>query len=789
MLRALAIFFVVPVVARAVDPIPNVTARATSAQVDRLFGAQNLCSNTGLSPPNKDGARALTKNVYTDGGCMWHSGYIALGGDENPTVEFDLAKVYNVGRFHVWNHNGSPHRGFKHVSVFVSEDGKKWTSVAQRFTFARAPGEEGYTGESYEFSPPVRARYVRFFCDSTHRVGGNRELAGLGKVWFYEAEKVGGDSPHFGGGVFPDAAGAINVKLPPYNAKGDGANDDTAAIQKAINDWQGSGRTLILPAGTYLVSASLQYAPGNGYGYNNFRGVGTAKTIIRLKDGTFTDPERPQPVLSLGYNGRPDGQGVHADWFNNNVSHLTIDVGNGNTGAIAIQYYSNNVGVLRDVTLISRDAKGHIGLDLGYADQNGPCLVKDIRIDGFAIGVRSGATVNSQTAEHVTITNCSKVGWENSGQCLSIRGLKVSSTGAGFVNKYGVVTLVDSEFFGSGSANNLPAVSNGETLFARNIQTKGYKFAIENLRKNNEPTPNAGGANVEEWVSTKPLTLFPVAEPRSLNLPVRETPDVEWDPPSTWANVRAFRDLADPDDSASLQRAIDSGATTVYFPAGGGYYLGEPIELRGNVRRVIGMFADVYGLNRAEAIWRVSNDGPHTLVLQDCRGHIIIEHSAAQRTVVVKNGQGMNGKLTGGGDVFLENVVGEWEFKMGRAWARQYNNEREGNHVRNSGAMLWILGYKTERGGTLIETTNGGSTEVLGGLSYTTTQGKLAPMFTSKDSRVSIVIGEVCYTGDPFALLFEQTRGKQTKTLERKDVPLRPAFLQGGQLPLFVAEP
>jgi hypothetical protein len=784
MLRALALLVVLPAVARAADPIPNVTAKATSEQVKTLYGAQNLCSDAGLGAPDKDGNRALAKN-----GSVWHSGYIALGGDENPTVEFDLGKVRDVGRFHVWNHNGSPHRGFKFVSVFASEDGKTWTPVAQRFAFAKAPGADGYTGESHEFVPAIRARHIRFHCDGTHRVGGNRELAGLGKVRFYEAAKTGGEVPQYGGGAFPDAAGAINVKLPPYGAKGDGTTDDTAAIQKAIDEWQGSGRTIVLPAGTYLVSAPLRYTPAKGHGYNNLRGAGVTKTTIRLKDDTFTDGAKPLPVLSLGFNGKPDGKGVHADWFNNNVTDFTIDTGRGNAGAIALQYYSNNAGALRDVALVSRDAKGLIGLDLGYADQNGPCLVKGISIDGFATGVRSGATVNSQTAEHVTVSNCSQVGWENGGQCVSIRGLKVSGTGAGFVSKFGVVALVDCEFTGTGAAKELPAVSSGETLFARNIKTSGYKLAIENKRKNDTPTASADGPNVEEWVSTAPLTLFPVAKPRSLNLPIRETPDVEWDDVSKWANARAFRDLSDPDDSASIQRAIDSGATTVYLPAGGAYYIGAPVELRGKVRRVIGMFAHVVGAKKEAAVWRVSAEGPETLVLQDCRGHFTIEHSAAKRTVVVKNGQGMDGALTGGGDVFLDNVVADWEFVKGRAWARQFNNERAGLHVRNAGAQLWVLGFKTERGGTLIETTNGGATEVLGGLSYTTTKGKLAPMFVSKDARVSVVMGEVCYTGDPFARLFEQTRGADTKTLDRKGIPLRPAFLQGGQLPLFVAEP
>jgi hypothetical protein len=773
MLRALVAVSLLALPARAADPIPNVTAKATSSQVDKLFGPQNLCTDAGLTDAG-NGAKKLTTNGYAGGGCVWHSGYTPLGGDENPVVEFDLGKVHTVGKFHVWNHNANPNRGFHHVSAFVSDDGKKWTAVAQRFRFAKAPKSDDYVGESYEFTPPVSGRYVRFFCDGTHRQGGNRELAGLGKVRFYEATAKG-DAVRIGGGVFPDAAGVVNVTLSPYGAKGDGATDDTAALQKAIDDWQGSGRTLFLPAGTYLVTKSLRYTPAKGHGYNNLRGAGTDKTTIKLMDGTFPDAAKPQPVLTLGFNGKPDGKGVHADWFNNNVEGLTIDAGK-NPGAIGLQYYSNNAGALRH-TAIRGD--GVIGLDLGYADQNGPCLVKHIRVEGFATGVRSGATVNSQTAEHVTVSRASKVGWFNGGQCLSIRGLKVTDSAAGFESSFGVVCLIDSEFRGAGEV----AVSNGETLFARNITTEGFKTAIVNRRK--DGTPSAVGPNVAEWVSSPPLTLFPVEKPRSLNLPIQETPDVPWDAPSEWANVRCFRELSELDDSAAMQRAIDCGAPTVYLPAGGHYLFAKPVELRGNARRVIGMFADVRGA-KGDAIWKVG-DGPPVLVIQDVRGHLTVEH-AAKRTLVAKNGQGLGGVLTGGGDVFLDNVVADWDFTSGRAWARQFNNERAGTHVTNAGATLWILGFKTERGGTLIETKAGGSTEVLGGLSYTTNRGKLAPMFVSTDARVSYVMGEVCYTGDPFARLVEQRRGAESKTLDRKGIPLRPAYLQGGQLPLFVGE-
>ncbi len=56
--------------------------------------------------------------------------------------------------------------------------------------------------------------------------------------------------------------GNIDVTQPPYNAKGDGKTDDTAAIQKALDDTAAAGGGIVfLPTGIYRVATHLSVGP------------------------------------------------------------------------------------------------------------------------------------------------------------------------------------------------------------------------------------------------------------------------------------------------------------------------------------------------------------------------------------------------------------------------------------------------------------------------------------------------------------------------------------------------
>ena len=595
---------------------------------------------------------------------------------------------------------------------------------------------------------------------------------------------IAAKSAHAGLQSYPPHFNVVDVTRAPYSAKGDGVSDDTRALQAALNENVGHHRVLYFPKGTYLVSATLtwpkKFAGHDNWGMTMLRGAERDACVLRLKDRTFTDEKKPAAIMWCGGFGS-------ADWFHNHIENLTFDAGAGNSGAVGLQFYSNNTGAVRDCRFIAAEGSGAVGLDLAHRDMNGPLLVKNCEVVGFARGITTARAVNSQTFENIILRGQRQGGIQNEGQSISIRRL-TSENAVPAVSTYGKLLLLDATLTGRGGAAEHPAVVNFNSgrIFLRDVKTTGYNRTLGDMqtpdfaaayRITGEDKPGSLGPDIAEYSSHAATTAFP-SPAGSLRLPVKETPPATWEDPAKWAVVDAFG--ADPtaktDSAAAIQKAVDSGATTVFLP--GHYKTSTTIIVRGKVRRIVGL-GGLINYGRRDLINFRIEDGEAPVVSLEHFSHLGggIEVDT-KRTVVLRSMETHTVQGTPrseGGEAFIEDVVGDnFRFRKQRVWARQLNIENEGTHLTNDDGDVWVLGYKTERGGTLVHTLGGGRTEILGGFSYTTTAGKLAPMFVNDDSSVWAFFGQVCYNGDPFVNIIRETRRGETKTLGKSGAGAAP---------------
>ncbi|MBS0264248.1 MAG: hypothetical protein JSS02_20085 [Planctomycetes bacterium] len=578
--------------------------------------------------------------------------------------------------------------------------------------------------------------------------------------------------------VYPASSAVVDVTRPPYGARGDGITDDTDAIQRALTDVMGQHKLLYFPNGTYLVSRTLKWSKQNSsrkeaWGKNFLQGQNVARTIIRLKDATFTDPQQPGSIMWCGGFGS-------ADWFHNYIQDITFDVGARNPAAIGLQFYSNNSGAVRNCRFVASAGSGQIGLDLGHRDMNGPLLVQNCEVRGFQIGICTAGAVNGQTFEHITLHGQSQFGFDNRGQAISLRGLD-SDNIVPAVRTYGTLALCEAQLNGGVGAQQWPAVINynGGGIFLRDLKTTGYGRAVGDVATPDwfaavklvgQSQPRGAGPHLDEYCSNSPTQPFP-SPTGSLRLPIKEPPPTHIDEPNRWANVDDFG--ADPsgqhDSAAAIQRAMDSGATTVFLP--GFYALRSTVVIGSRVRRIVGVGGWVDYKRQTVPNFRIQGDDAPPL----CIEHLAFIHGGIEidtrRTIVFRSVADCDLTMTdraAGGELFFEDfVTHSLALQKQRVWARQLNVENEGTHVVNDAGDLWVLGYKTERGGTLLETRQQGRSEILGGFSYTTTSGKLAPMFVTHNSSVFTYFQEVCYTGDPFEILVRETRNESTVKVRR----------------------
>lgn len=590
---------------------------------------------------------------------------------------------------------------------------------------------------------------------------------------------------------FPDDSGMINIKAAPYNAQGNGVTDDTDAILRALRDWNASttshsSRPIYFPAGTYLVSDTLQAIDADGLTQSNVRilGQGESETIIKLADTAdgYRDRANPRPVIAT--HGQDGNAGNWA--FGNYIQHLTVDVGRGNPGAIGIDYGVSNWGSITDVSIRSSDDAYRGKYGVVFDDLDGAGYLRDVSIDGFDIGILAITAVNNIVLEDIELRNQRSAGIRNVSKNLAIRGLTSENSVPAIQLMGADAYLVLSDAVLGGGENDRSAIEmlGPAYLLAQNVRTSGYDLAIDSHESSPATDLIAGSEPViTEWLSHPMRTqLWEDASQSRFQLPVQQAPQYHTNDFSKWANVESFGAIANDgiDDSDAFQKAIDSGAEVIYFPFGR-YDIDDAITVRGNVRKIDFLNSEVVGSGRFEIIDTTGDfvimenldtgleDGPRRIVLHNSSKPLVLRHiGEAQWTVrntdVAK-------------ELFIEDV-GPWmEIHLSdgiNAWMRQLN--REWVPFTNDASNAWILGMNMEgkpnRQVPALTTTNGGVTEIVGGAIdpriefFESFRG--AP-FVVDNAALTLAIAGWASTGG-YETVVAEIRGDSERTLEHDDL-------------------
>jgi hypothetical protein len=546
----------------------------------------------------------------------------------------------------------------------------------------------------------------------------------------------------------------------PYNVKCDGVTDNTAALNAALaaNDNPSTSdslnrynfHTLVLPAGVCLVSNTIG-APGSAV---KLVGAGQGLTTLRLKDNAagYGSASTPKYLYKPGHQNGNDNTG-----YANYLMDLTLDVGNGNPGAVGLRWAACNSGAAERVTIKGGTGTNTSGLrGLTLESGTGPSQVSDVTIEGFGSGIWTDTlAMNNTVFTGVTLNNQRTVAIENRGKSLQFEGLTVNNAPRVYTGTpQAAIQLIDSTVNGRGTG---AAFDVGTSwLYVRNLTASGWgnlvtqagtqRFVGRTSITEWATAPYRRGNTSVAWSENSPVVSLNLAHPRT---PENTNYDL-----TTWTRAAVTSNGTTDDDGPAIQRAIDSGARVVYLPYGI-YTIKTPVILRGNVEKIdfmgsrldwanTGKFsvqtgtAPVVHLINASAAVTWEQNGPRTMV---------VEHMGPVGT---KPGKITTGPLATG-PIFAENYAASNRFEITRpvdVYIRQSNREGQPSSF-TGGARVWIFGDNLEMHddkGSPYMTITGSTVEILAGaMDNLATGGRFnsttgTAHYNATNSRLSVVV-------------------------------------------------
>ncbi len=385
---------------------------------------------------------------------------------------------------------------------------------------------------------------------------------------------------------------------------GDGRADDTAEIQRAIDEAadQGGGGIVFLPEGTYRITRTVYIWPGV-----RLFGVGNARPKIVLGDRTpgyqrglanmiifagarRVEPGQPRvpfpPPGSVPFD--PNIADANPTTFYSAMSNVDIVIGKGNPAAVAIRFHVAQHAFVSHMRfdlgsgLAGLYQVGNIGQDLHFRGGRYGILTEKpspawpfALIDATFDGQRDAAIREHEAG--LTLVNVSirdtPVGVDidkGYGDWLWGKDVRFENIGKAAV----VISNENNVYTQIGFEN---ALASGTPVFARFRESgrtvagpsASYKVSAFNYGL---AVPALGRMGTYKTVmDASPLPA----------LPERRAPAIRALPPtSEWRNVRLDGAKGDDrtDDTAAIQQAI-SGNRVVYFPAGR-YVVTDTLKLR-----------------------------------------------------------------------------------------------------------------------------------------------------------------------------------------------------------------
>lgn len=359
--------------------------------------------------------------------------------------------------------------------------------------------------------------------------------------------------------------------------------DNTAAFVAAIQAAQPSGtfssnygHWVYIPPGRYLVSDKLEVKTAAGVYGSCVRFIGAHVDVseVVLKNGAsgYGSAGTPKPLFYLASQGTATSN----TGFKNALYNMTVSIGAGNPGAVAVDMNVSNTGGAKNLRIRSLDParSGLTGLALTRAP--GPAFFQDVQVDGFGYGIDVASNQYSLTFEHITLNNQTVAGLRNTTNVVAVRDL-VSNQSAGVpavVNgdTAAFTTVLDAALSATAGTT---AVDNsvGGFMRLRGVRAAGYTNKLANK------TP--GGSTVDLYSTTQlgdldeftngaVSSLFPGQRLTGLRLPVMEAPEYFDTNSGDWANVMDYGAVhgGTADQAPAIQAAMDSGKSTIFFPGG-----------------------------------------------------------------------------------------------------------------------------------------------------------------------------------------------------------------------------